>query len=64
MLCDIFHSMLYCVHDQSANVCIQGYLRIFWIQNTKSSKKKTEFLNVMFYVQNWSISLKVVKLNP
>ena len=26
------------VHDQSANICIQGYLRILWIGNTKSSK--------------------------
>ena len=26
------------VHDQSENICIQGYLRILWIQNTKSSK--------------------------
>ena len=26
------------VHDQSANICIQGYLRILWIRNTKSSK--------------------------
>ena len=24
------------VHDQSANICIQGYLRILWIRNTKS----------------------------
>ena len=27
------------VHDQSANICIQGYFRIRWIRNTKSSKK-------------------------
>ena len=26
-------------HDQSANICISGYLSILWIQNTKSSKK-------------------------
>ena len=26
------------VHDQSANICIQGYLRILWIRNTKSTK--------------------------
>ena len=26
------------VHDQSANICIQGYLRILWIGNAKSSK--------------------------
>ena len=26
------------VHDQSANICIQGYLRILWIGNTKSLK--------------------------
>ena len=26
------------VHEQSANICIQGYLRILWIQNPKSSK--------------------------
>ena len=53
------------VHDQSANICIQGYLRILWIRNTKSSKK-SEFINVIFHVKNWSISLKVVKvkLNP
>ena len=28
------------VHEQSANICLQGYLRILWIRNTKSSKKK------------------------
>ena len=38
------------VHDQSANICIQGYLGILWIRNTKSSKKKTEFINVMFHI--------------
>ena len=43
MKCDIFHNIfLFCtstVHDQSANICIQGYLRILpWIRNTKSSK--------------------------
>ena len=27
-------------------------------------KKKTEFINVMFHVKNWSIHLKIVKLNP
>ena len=49
-------------HDQLANICIQGYLRILWIRNTKSSK--TKFINVIFYVKNWSISLiKVVQLN-
>ena len=26
------------VHDQSGDICIQGYLKIFWIGNTKSSK--------------------------
>ena len=26
------------VHDQSANICIQGYLGILWIGNAKSSK--------------------------
>ena len=26
------------VHDQSADICIQGYLRILWIGNAKSSK--------------------------
>ena len=26
------------VHDQSADICIQGYLGILWIRNTKSSK--------------------------
>ena len=26
------------VHDQSGDICIQGYLRILWIGNTKSSK--------------------------
>ena len=26
------------VHDQSANICTQGYFRILWIRNTKSSK--------------------------
>ena len=26
------------VHDKSGDICIQGYLRILWIGNTKSSK--------------------------
>ena len=52
------------VHDQSANICIQRYFRILWIRNTKSFLKKTEFINVMFYVLNWCIYIKVVKLNP
>ena len=26
------------VHDQSGDICIQGYLRIIWIGNTKSLK--------------------------
>ena len=26
------------VHDQSADISIQGYTRIHWIQNIKSSK--------------------------
>ena len=26
------------VHDQSGDLCIQGYLRILWIGNTKTSK--------------------------
>ena len=26
------------VHDQSANICIQGYSRILWLGNTRSSK--------------------------
>ena len=30
----------------------------------KIFKNKTEFINVMFHVKNWSISLKVVKLTP
>ena len=42
MICDIFHSMFYCVtstvHDQSGDICIQGYFRILWIGNAKSSK--------------------------
>ena len=29
------------VHDQSANVCFQGNLRILWIENTKFSKLDT-----------------------
>ena len=36
------HHVLLCtstVHDQSGDICIQGYLRILWIQNTKSSNK-------------------------
>ena len=54
-ICDIFHSIFYCVqvlytvHEQSANICIQGYFRILWIRNTKSYKK-TKFTNVMFHV--------------
>ena len=31
------------VHDQSASICIQGYLRILWIGNTKSSKIDKKF---------------------
>ena len=27
------------VHDQSGDICIQGYLRILWIGNAKSLKK-------------------------
>ena len=38
-ICDIFHSIFYCLRDQSANICILGYLRILWIRNTKSSIK-------------------------
>ena len=26
------------VHDQPTDICIQGYLRILWIRNTKSAK--------------------------
>ena len=26
------------VHDQSGDICIQGYLKNLWIGNTKSSK--------------------------
>ena len=26
------------VHDQSGDICIQGYLKILWIRNIKSSK--------------------------
>ena len=40
------------VHDQSADICIKGYLRILWIQNTKSSNLQNKF---MFHVKNWSI---------
>ena len=37
---DIFHSRLYTtgVHDQSTDICIQGYLKILWIRNTNYSK--------------------------
>ena len=37
------------VHDQSGDICIQGYLRILWKGNTKSSKID-KFINVIFYV--------------
>ncbi len=33
----------------SKQFCIQGYLRILWLRNKKSSKT-TELLNVMFHV--------------
>ena len=48
------------VHDKLADICIQGYLRILWIRSTKNLRKKTKFKNVMFHVQNWSISVKDV----
>ena len=39
---DIFYNRCYCVtsgvHEQLENICIQGYLRILWIRNTKPSK--------------------------
>ena len=54
------------VHDQPANICYL-YSGIFKDPlDTKHKifkKKKTDFINVMFHVLNWSISLKVVKLN-
>ena len=51
------------VHDQSGDICIQGYLRILWLGNAKCLKIKI-FINIMTYVENWSISVKVVKSNP
>ena len=35
---EIDWNLLYAIHDQSANICIHGYLGILWLQNTKSSK--------------------------
>ena len=48
------------VHDQSGDICIQGYLKILWIQNTKSSKIDSIH---KFYVPCLKLeySLKVVK---
>ena len=36
------------VHNQSANIYIQGHLRILWIRNTKSSKK--DWICLMFKI--------------
>ena len=64
-----FHSMFYrvqglfTVHDQSGDICIQGYLRILWIGNAKSLKIDNIYKRYVL-CQNWSISLKIVKLNP
>ena len=44
------------------NVCIQGYLRILWIQNTKPPKKD-EIHYFMLYVKLKSIPLKNEKLD-
>ena len=56
------------VQDQSANICILCFVskRSKDPLDTKHKifKKKNEFINVMFHVYNWSISLKVLKLNP
>ena len=45
------------VHDQSGDICIQGYLRILWIRNTKSLKIDWIYKCYMFHVFNRSISL-------
>ena len=37
------------VHDQSGDICIQGYLKILGYE-TQNLQKKTEFINVMFHV--------------
>ena len=67
MIYDILQHVLLCtstvLHDQSGDICIQGYLRILWIGNAKSLKIKI-FINIMTYVENCSISVKVVKSNP
>ena len=51
------------VHDQSANICIQGYLRILWIRNKKSSK--IDWIH-KFYVSCFKFEhfFKSFKLNP
>ena len=51
------------VHDQSGDICIPGYLRILWIGNAKSLKIDNIYKRYVL-CQNWSISLKIVKLNP
>ena len=43
------------VHDQFVDICIQGYLWILWIRNTKSLKNK---------IINFEYFLKDVKLTP
>ena len=35
------------VHDQSGDICIQGYLRILWIGNAKSLKKNIHQIYVL-----------------
>ena len=57
----MFSSACSIVHDQSGDICIQGYLMILWIGNAISLKIDNIHKR---YVLNWSISLKVVKLNP
>ena len=43
---------------------IQGYIQGSFGYEIKNLQKLTKFINVMYHVKNWSISVKDAKLNP
>ena len=51
------------VHDQSGDICIQGYLRILWIGNAKSFKINNIHKHYVLCLK-LEYFFKVVKLNP
>ena len=51
------------VHDQSGDICIQGYLRILGIGNAKSLKKDN-IHNRYVLCLKLEYFYKIVKLNP